>query len=142
MLFMQPLFVLTGLCTKIARIRAEKAYELFVGTIMETGLSKRLSVKRCGEVLLHFRFSAYSGEGQGYSHVLSFLKTLCFITFRTSLFSKLDFYFTAYLISARAPVTKLIKTPSSYNPLHIDPFNKSRRHFEYSIYDVIRGKIP
>ena len=24
----------------------------------------------------------------------------------------------------------------------IHPFNKSRRHFEYSIYDVIRGKIP
>ena len=110
MLFMQPLFVLTSLCTKVARIRAEKAYELFVGTIMETGLSKRLSVKRCGEVSLHFRFSAYSGKGQGYSHVLSFLKTLCFITFRTSLFSKLDFYFTAHLISAR---------PSSYSPSHI-----------------------
>ena len=85
----------------------------------ETGLSKRLSESGVGVVSLYFRFSAYSGEGQGYCHVLSFLKTLCFITFRTSLFSKLDFYFTAYLISARAPVTKLIKIPSSYNPLHV-----------------------
>lgn len=32
--------------------------------------------------------------------------------------------------------------PKIYNEIGLDPLNKSRRHFEYLISDVIRGKIP